>query len=87
MTTMTKKSPKKRSRSPRVLRDMLPPSADIVEISGREYLIAPFDEYQEWEEDRALMAIVEERLNDGSTPISYEEFTKRLDRQNKGRKG
>lgn len=64
----------------------LPPSADVVEISGREYIIAPLDEYRDWEEERALAALMRERINDGDPLIPFEEFESRLDRKNR-RKG
>lgn len=82
-TTVAKKSTKKRSRR---RADFLPPSADVVSISGRDYIIAPFDEYQEWEEDRALLAIMDERMADGGPYITMEELEKHLDEKNKGRK-
>ena len=40
----------------------LPPSASVVEISGREYIIAPFDEFKAWEESR--------KRGDGKSPIA-----------------
>jgi hypothetical protein len=85
MTTTAKKAPKTRSRS-RARDAYLPPSADIVEISGREYIIAPLDEYAEWEEDRELMAIVEERLANGGSWLTAEEFKKGLAERNARRK-
>ncbi len=83
MTTTAKKTPKARSRS---RAPFLPPSSDVVNISGREYVITPLDEFQEWEEDRALLAIAEERLADGGSWITAEEFKKRLAKSNARRK-
>lgn len=82
MTTTTKKDVKKSVNKKRTL---LPPSADVVVISGREYIIAPLDEFQEWGEERMLAELMAERLEEGGPYISLEEFEKRLDRKNKGR--
>ncbi len=64
----------------------LPPSADVVVISGRKYVIAPLDEFQEWEEDRRLASVMRERLQDGEAMISFEEFEKRLVQKNRGKR-
>lgn len=83
MTTTAKRTAKKNlSKKPAVL----PPSADVVKISGREYLIAPLDEYREWEEDRALAALMAERLDGDGPYVSLDEFEKMLARKNKRRK-
>jgi hypothetical protein len=39
----------------------LPPSANVVEISGREYVIAPLDEFKVWDEERGREALANER--------------------------
>ena len=83
MTTTTKKgTPKRIGKN----RDHLPPSADIISISGRKYLIAPLDEFQEWDEDRLLLRLVTERIEEGGPYIALEEFEKRLEQRNKGKK-
>ncbi len=40
----------------------LPPSASVVKISGREYIIAPLDEFKAWEKNR--------KCSDGKSPIA-----------------
>lgn len=82
MTTAVRKNAKKRPNK----KSFLPPSADVVKIAGREYVIAPLDEFQEWGEDRMLALLMEDRLEEDGPYMSMEEFEKRLDRKNKGRK-
>ncbi len=82
-TTTTMKTTKKRTGK---RQSFLPPSADVVKISGREYIIAPLDEFKEWDEDRTLAALMEERIKEGGPYISLEEFERHLDQRNKGRK-
>ena len=65
----------------------LPPSANVITLSGRKYIITPLDEFQAWEEDRRLASIMRERMNDGERMISFEEFEKRLDQKNRRAKG
>lgn len=81
MTVTTRKGPRKKAPVA-----SLPPSADIVTISGRDYIIAPYDEFREWEADRALAALMSERLAEGDSGISLEEFEKRIGQKRKGRK-
>lgn len=83
MPTTTKKTMGKRTKKKKTL---LPPSADVVKISGREYIIAPLDEFQEWEEERALAALMSKRLDEAGPYLSWAEFEKRLDRKTKGQK-
>ena len=83
MTTTTEKNPKNRQTKKA---SHLPPIADVVKISGREYVIAPLDEFREWEEDKALKELMAERLEDNGPYISLEEFEKHLFRKAKGRK-
>lgn len=85
MTATVKKGQKKGSKKKAPF-PSLPPSADVVTISGREYIIAPFDEFKEWEEDKALAALVAERLEDGTPHLSLEEFEKRIGQKKKSRK-
>ena len=83
MTATTKKAIKKPVTANKTI---LPPSADVITISGREYIIAPLDEFQEWEEDKWLSTLIAERIEDGGPYIALEEFEKRLNQKNKGQK-
>jgi hypothetical protein len=82
MTTALKaKRAKKADRSP------LPPFADVAVIAGREYLIAPLDEFAEWCEDQALLPLVKERLErQERLAVPFAEVEARLDRK-KRKKG
>jgi hypothetical protein len=80
MTTATK------TKKNAVNKADLPPSADVITVSGRKYIIAPLDEFQEWDEDRQLASIMRERMHDGESMISFEEFEKRLDQKNRGKR-
>ena len=64
----------------------LPPSAGVTDVAGQKLLIMPLDDFEEWLEDIALSALVEERIEEGGPYISLEEFEHRLDKKNKGRK-
>ena len=75
-----------RRRSAGARRPPLPPSAEVVTLSGREYVIAPLDAFRDWEEDRAFAALMAERLRDDGEYISFDEFEKHLDRKKAGRK-
>lgn len=86
MTTATKKTktPKRRGGKKNDV-SSLPPSADVITISGRDYIIAPLDEFREWEEDRALAALMAERLATDEELIPLEEVERRLDAKKRGR--
>ena len=85
MTTMTKA---KKTAKPRASKKqpLLPPSAGVTNVAGQKLLIIPLDDFEEWLEDIALSALVEERIEEGGPYISLEEFERRLDQRNKGRK-
>ena len=93
MTTTTGKnrSPKKTSRKTRDNRvakkdsALFPPSAEIVKLSGREYLIVPMEDFQDWDDDRMLAALMAERLASNEELIPLEEVEKRLDAKKKRR--
>ena len=83
MTTTTKKTINKRSRkkpSP------FPPTADVANIAGRDFIIMPLDDFEEWQEDQLLAAVVGQRLESGEKTVPFEEMEARLDRHAKGRK-
>jgi hypothetical protein len=64
----------------------LPPSADVAVIAGREYLIAPLDEFAEWCEDQALLPLVKERLeNPNRRIVPFSEIEAALDKKGKGK--
>lgn len=85
MTTTTKKNTKKRTTGKKTF-PPLPPSADVVEISGRDYVIAPLDEYSEWYEDQLFASLVEERLRQPNPKIvPFSEIEAALDKKRKGR--
>lgn len=85
MTTATKKAagktkkaaPKRTGR--RNGMPPVPPTANVVEIAGREYVIAPLDDYDEWLQDQLLAAIASERMaREGNLTIPWTEARKRL---------
>lgn len=79
MTTTTKKKGATKARSRKKPEHSLPPSAEVVNLSGRDYLIVPMDEFQEWDEDRMLIALMAERLASDEELIPLEEVERRLD--------
>ncbi len=83
MTTATlTKSAKKRARKKE---SFLPPSAGVTNVAGQELVIMPLDDFEEWLEDIALSALVDERLKDDGPYISREELDARLAKRDKGR--
>ncbi len=82
MTTTMPKTAKKQSCKKN---SFLPPSADVVKISGHEYLIVPLDDFREWDEDRMLAALMAKRLESDEELIPIEEVEKRLDAKKKKR--
>ena len=63
----------------------LPPDSGVAVIAGKEYLIAPLDEYDDWMQDRLLAAVAADRLDNGrGSPEPFENMEKRLDRKRKG---
>jgi hypothetical protein len=81
MTAMEKK-PKLRNRRKK---PPLPPESGVAIIAGREYLIAPLAEYDDWMQDRLLAAVAFDRLENNNSPaIPFDEMEKRLDRKRRG---
>jgi hypothetical protein len=78
MTKTTKKRAGKRA-------SFLPPSAGVTNVAGQELVIIPLDDFNEWLEDIALSALVEERLKDDGPYISREELDARLAKRDKRR--
>ncbi len=86
MTTMTKA--KKTAPKPAVAdKDYppLPPAAKVVEIGGRDCVIVPLDEYDEWLQDALLTAVAADRLERNEDTIPFEEVEARLDAKRKKR--
>ena len=65
---------------------LLPPTADVAKIAGQDFVIMPLDDFEEWQEDRLLAAVVAQRLAKGEESTPFEEMEARLDRRTKGRK-
>ncbi len=80
MTTATK--PRTRKNRAR----LLPPTADVAKIAGKDFVIMPLSDFEEWQEDQLLAAVVAERLKNKEAIVPFEEIEKRLDRKAKGRK-
>lgn len=81
MTTTTKKRVARRKAPP-----FLPPTADVATIAGRDFVIVPLDDFDEWYEDHLLAVLANERAKDNSRPSrSAEEVFSRQDA--KRRKG
>jgi hypothetical protein len=57
MTTVTKPRSRKRGQ-----KNFLPPSADVANVAGRDFVIMPLDDFEEWFDDMLLMAVADERL-------------------------
>ncbi len=83
MTTAikTKRTAKRRGAG----RRDLPYSAEVLNLSGRDYLIVPLDDFEEWDEDRQLTALMAERLAVDEELIPLEEMERRLDAKKKKR--
>ncbi len=81
MTTATKPRANKN-----LARRLLPPTADVAKIAGKDFLIMPLRDFEEWQEDQLLAAVVAERLESGEKIVPFEEIEDRLDRKAKSRK-
>ena len=81
MATATKTRICKKNRNP-----LLPPTAGVAKIAGRDFVIVPLDDFEEWQEDRLLAAVVARRMQSGEQLLPFEEIEARLDRKDKGRK-
>lgn len=81
MTTITKKAKPRRKSRP-----SLPAAADVATIAGRDFVIMPLDEFEEWREDQLLSAVVAQRLESGEKIVPFKEIEARLDRRAKARK-
>ena len=78
MTTATK------TRSRKSRKNRMPPSADVATIAGREFLIIPLDEYDDWYDDHLLGLLMTERMTDPNQKIvPFSEIEKRLDKKGK----
>ncbi len=82
MTTATKT---KKTATPKKSRPPLPPTAKVVEIGGRDCVIVPLDEYDDWLQDALLTAVAADRLERDEDAIPFEEFEARLDAKRKKR--
>lgn len=81
MTTATlTKSTKKRTGK---AESILPPSAGVTNVAGQDLLIMPLHDFEEWLEDIALSALVEDRLKDDGAYITREELDARLAKRDK----
>lgn len=83
MTTTVQ--PKKTLKKHNAGKQDLPPSAEVLNLSGHDYLIVPLDEFREWDEDRMLAALMAERLASDEELIPLEEVERRLDAKKKKR--
>jgi hypothetical protein len=63
----------------------LPPAAKVVEIGGRECVIVPLDEYDDWLQDTLLTVVAADRLERDEGTIPFEEVEARLDAKRKRR--
>jgi hypothetical protein len=61
----------------------LPPTAKVVEVAGRECVIVPLDEYDDWLQDAMLATVAADRLERSEGVISFEEMEARLDAKKK----
>ncbi len=65
---------------------LLPPTADVAKIAGRDFVIMPLSDFEEWQEDQLLAAVVAQRLESGEEVVPFEEIEARLDHRAQGRK-
>ncbi len=73
-------------RSRRSRKRFLPSSADVAKIAGREFVIVPLDDFEEWFDDMLLQAVADERLQ--NKPLETIPMEKVFARQDaKRRKG
>ncbi len=80
-TVKTKRTGKRRGAE----RNNLPSSAEVLKLSGRDYLIVPLDDFEEWDEDRQLAALMAERMAADEELIPLEEVERSLDAKKKMR--
>ena len=78
-TTLKPRARKKHAR-------LLPPNADVAKIAGKDFLIMPLSDFEEWQEDQLLAAVAAQRLESGEEILPFEEIEARLDRGAKGGK-
>ncbi len=65
-----------------------PEAADRAQIAGKEYLLIPTEEFEEWVIDTMVGAVCEQRSNeDKSRDLSLEEVEADLYGKKKGRRG
>ncbi len=82
MTTATKTkkaAPRRTAAKAKTAYPPLPPTAAVVDVGGRECVIVPLDEYDDWFHDAMLAAIMAERLASDEELIPMEEVDRRLD--------
>ncbi len=84
-TTIPAKKIGKKSASRKGGYPPLPPTAKVVEVVGRECVIVPLDDYDDWLQDALLTAIAADRLERGGDVIPFEEVEARLDAGKKRR--
>lgn len=85
MTAATKaKKPVKKSAAGKKARPQLPPSAGITVVDGREFVIMPLDDFEEWQDEQAFAALMRERIESDEPTIPFSQMMAKL---NKGRKG
>lgn len=86
MASKAKNGGAKRARGKAKDLPPIPPTAKIVEIGGRECVIVPLDEYDDWLQDALLTVIAADRLkNHRDDAIPFEEAVARLDARKKRR--
>ena len=78
MTTTT------RTRSRKSCKSFLPSSADVANVAGRDFVIMPLDDFEEWFDDMLLMAMADERLQ--SKPLETVPMEKVFARQDARRR-
>ena len=65
---------------------LLPPTADVARIAGKDFIIMPLNDFEEWQEDKLLAAVAAQRLGSGEEIVPFEVIEARLDSRTQGRK-
>ena len=89
MTTTTKKATKTvktadKGSGKKSKRPAIPPSAGVTVVDGREFVIMPLADFEEWQDERLFAALVRERIESDEPVVPFEEIAAKL---NKGGKG
>lgn len=79
-TAKTKKTTPKKRAAKKADLPPLPPTAKVVEVGGRDCVIVPLDEYDDWLQDALLAAVAADRLANVKEEdlIPFEDFEARL---------